>query len=533
MNIRSLLMSGNNFCYALWHLMKLQRKIPATMATQHPDHANIPYWKESSLTPTAAGQAFISAQEEVEECISAFQDLNCQEFMWDWEGKYVDEAVVDKLFTTYYDYFKKIRLGRDLFLTFRLPNIWKEKGYRLARAYIGILTFEDLANDLGFRNPPVFEVILPMTDEAKKLIYLQKTFKQVASLKKQTFGDKESKLAYLRVIPLIEGVPELTESGRILRQYLELHQQEFGRGVDYLRPFVARSDPSLNDGLVPATIAAKVALSEYYRFEEETGIPVFPIIGVGSLPFRGGLSPDRLKTFLEEYRGVRTVTIQSSFRYDYPRERAKKGIETLNRSLKEGKATFYSSKEIRQGVKLNRIFSRFYRDSVENLSNMINEFARFIPQRRERMLHFGLFGYARGIRGIRLPRAIGFTAALYSFGVPPELIGTGRGLAEARKNGLLDALEKYYVHFRQDIIEAGSYLNKENLTFLSKQHPAWSEIKKDIAALEEYLQEELGPRKSDHYMHRNLVSSVYLLWKDGLNCSNHILEAAKIRRSLG
>ena len=94
-------------------------------------------------------------------------------------------------------------------------------------------------------------------------------------------------------------------------------------------------------------------------------------------------------------------------------------------------------------------------------------------------------------------------------------------------------MEKYYVHFRQDIIEAGSYLNKENLTFLSKQHPAWSEIKKDIAALEEYLQEELGPRKSDHYMHRNLVSSVYLLWKDGLNCSNHILEAAKIRRSLG
>ena len=92
--------------------------------------------------------------------------------MWDWEGKYVDEAVVDKLFSKYYDFFKKKALGKDVFLTFRLPNIWEEKGYRLARAYIGILTFEDLAHDLGFKLPPVFEVILPMTDDAKKFTRL-------------------------------------------------------------------------------------------------------------------------------------------------------------------------------------------------------------------------------------------------------------------------------------------------------------------------------------------------------------------------
>ncbi|HLB02653.1 MAG TPA: phosphoenolpyruvate carboxylase [Nitrospiria bacterium] len=531
------LLSGLSISVIL-HGMKIDRKIPATMATQHPDHANVPYWKESILSSAiggsgGGGMAFVSAQEEVEECRSAFQDMACQEFMWDWEGKYVDEAVVDKLFSNYYDFFKKVRLGRDVFLTFRVPNIWEEKGYRLARAFIGILTFEDLANDLGFGYPPVFEVILPMTDEAKKLIYLQKTFSQVAALKRKTFGEKESRLTYLRVIPLIEGVSELTESGRILRQYLKQHHREFGRSVDYLRPFVARSDPSLNDGLVPATVAAKLALSEYYRFQEETGIPVFPIIGVGGLPFRGGLSPDRLKLFLEEYRGVRTVTIQSAFRYDFPREQVKKSIEILNRSLREGKATLFSPEEIRQGIKLNAIFSRFYQDSVESLAGMINEFARFIPQRRERMLHFGLFGYARGLRGIRLPRAIGFTAALYSFGVPPELIGTGRGIAEARKKGLLDILEGFYLHFREDMIEAGSFLNKENLAFLAKRDSAWGEIMRDIEYIEEYLQEELGPRKPDHFLHRNLVSSTYLLWKEGRDCTGHILEAAKIRRGLG
>lgn len=496
------------------------------MATQHPDHAGVPPWKTNS-------DAFISAQEEVEECISAFRDLKCQEYMWDWEGKYVDEAVVDKLFSKYYDYFKKKALGEDVFLTFRLPNIWEEKGYRLARAYIGILTFEDLSNDLGFKHPPVFEVILPMTDDAKKLLHLQKTFSQVAALKYEAFGEKEKRFAYLRVIPLIEGVSHLTASRKILMEYLDLHRQEYGAAPNYLRPFVARSDPSLNDGLVPATIAAKIALSEYYRFEEETGVRVFPIIGVGCLPFRGGLSPRRVDAFLREYAGVRTVTIQSAFRYDYPLGEVMRAIATLNRSLRLQKPPLYTTDQVRRGNQVNQIFSSAYKATVEALADRINDLSRFIPQRRERMLHFGLFGYARGEGGIRLPRAIGFTAALYSIGVPPELIGTGRGLREAKKRGLLGDLESIYLNFRADLIEAGQYLNKENLEFLARHDPAWATIQEDVELLETHFGEELGPRQAEHYLHRNLVSSAYLLWREGKEFGEYILEAAKIRRSLG
>src|SRR3990172_5179093 len=175
-------------------MKRTKRKIPATMATQHPDHANVPYWKNNN-------EAFISAQEEVEECYRSFQDLDCQEYMWDWEGKYVDEAVVDKLFSNHFEYFSKTLLGQDVFLTFRLPNIWLEKGYRLARAYMGILTFEDPSRDLGHGCPPVFEVILPMTDAADKLIHLQRTFDQVAKLKYRVFG-QEREFGRLRVIPL-------------------------------------------------------------------------------------------------------------------------------------------------------------------------------------------------------------------------------------------------------------------------------------------------------------------------------------------
>ena len=63
-------------------------------------------------------------------------------------------------------------------------------------------------------------------------------------------------------------------------------------------------------------------------------MPVFPIIGVGSLPFRGGLSPNTVKSFLDEYAGIRTVTIQSAFRYDYPYDEARKAVRYLNKMLK-------------------------------------------------------------------------------------------------------------------------------------------------------------------------------------------------------
>ena len=152
------------------------RHIPATMATQHPDNACAPYWETD-------GDGFVSTREETLECYSAFKDLGCEEFMWDWEGKYVDEAVIDRLFNSYHHYFEKQQLGRDKFLTWRIPNLRHERGYSLARAMMGILTAENFARDLKFHTPPVFEVILPMTDQAADIIKLQTTFKKLAEFK--------------------------------------------------------------------------------------------------------------------------------------------------------------------------------------------------------------------------------------------------------------------------------------------------------------------------------------------------------------
>ena len=110
------------------------------MATQHPDNAKEAYF---------LGKKFVNILDEIEECYRMYDELKCTEYMWDWEGKFVDEAVIEKLYQRYYDFFKKNQLGKDVFLTFRIPNTDEESGYRLARAFMAMLTADDIAQEVG------------------------------------------------------------------------------------------------------------------------------------------------------------------------------------------------------------------------------------------------------------------------------------------------------------------------------------------------------------------------------------------------
>jgi phosphoenolpyruvate carboxylase len=302
-----------------------------------------------------------------------------------------------------------------------------------------------------------------------------------------------------------------------------------------MRPFIARSDPALDGGFIAAVLSAKAALSEYFIFEKQTGIKIYPVIGAGSLRFRGGLSPSTVDEFLNTYPGIATVTVQSSFRYDHPLKEVKASIAKLKRMLPSKKRVIYTAKEMEYFHQLDQIFVKHYRKTVEGLVSFINQMARFIPSRRERLQHIGHFGYSRhvGKKGLNLPRAITFTAVFYSIGIPPELIGLGRGLKEAQKENLLPALERFYPELPDVIIKIGHFLNQENLNILGNRQTDWQLVKTDIEFIEEYLGQKLGPKTPEDFLHRNFTSNVIQNWLKGKSLEADIVKAAQVRRSLG
>ncbi len=489
------------------------------MFSQHPDHAQKPYWHKREL---------IKTHDELKECYLMFKELKGQEVMWDWEGKLVDEAVIERLLGKYTDFFRKNQIGDKVFLTFRVPNPRVESGYRLGRAFMVILSGQELSFSAGFTSSPLFEIILPMTESANEMIKVQMNFAKITEAVSDSFGSNGFKEKTIEIIPIFESVETILDSGKIVRKYAELYQQQFRKKIPYFRPFCARSDPALNSGIVPTTLAIKWALSEYAAFSNATKIPTYPIIAPGTLPFRGGLTPQSVDDFIKEFAGIRTLVIQSAFRYDYPLNTVKTAIKKISKTIAKFETKLIPKSTFEEIKTIIPWFEDPYRESVEKLAPLINKVAASIPERRERVQHIGLFGYSRQMGKIKLPRAIGFTASCYSLGIPPELIGTGRGLRKAIKTGKLKLIESLYQQLRPALQRSGCYLQKEAVTKLGIKG-----LEEDILAIEEYLGGKLGPKTEDESKHAKLVQKIILKLEKGQNPKKEIEQAAILRQALG
>lgn len=503
---------------------KNNRRIPAVMATQHPDNAGTPFWHNSP---------FVGEQDEVDELFFNLSVLGNDEYMWDWEGKFADEAMIEKLVSKYFDFFSKKQIGRDVFITLRIPNIWEEKTFKLSRAYMSILSAAEFTNSLELEAPPVFELILPMTKRADQLIYIQDTFQKTAKFKESVFGDSGLGDGFVHMIPIFESVEDLIGSEALMEEYLDKFQTTFGFQPDHLRTFIARSDPALNAGFVPAALACRIALRNFGRLEHKLGIAVSPIIGCGSLPFRGGFTPENIEEIVDLYAGARTLTVQSAFRYDYPLETVQAAIRELQATLQTQVAPDFEEEEAQELARMTEIFRQPYCQTIEEIAPLINDFAAFIPKRRSRVQHIGLFGYNRGVGQAKLPRAISFTGALYSIGLPPEFIGTGRALSKLKSNGGWELLEEHFPVLRNWLVKTGRMINLENIRKLSKDFPALKDVLNDIEFVAEILGLDLRPQSVTELLHRNLTSNILLKKEAGLDFEHEIVEAGKLRKSIG
>ncbi len=520
--------------------------IPRTMSTQHPDNAASPSWQSEEL---------IEGDSEIREAYFAYKELGCHEVMWDSEGKETDNRVVRKLLSFNSQYFSDNVIGKNIYLTYRIPNPRVESTERK----IVVETLQNItANcDVGSAfykcdMAPIFEIILPMTTDSSELLslfnYYRKAIVGTQDIELQDSVTVRDWIGSVRpssiqVIPLIEDMDSLLNADKIVEPYLDAVKPQ------YMRVFLARSDPALNYGLVCATALSKIALSKLKNLENRKEVPLYTIVGVGSLPFRGHLSPDNLGLFLKEYQGVSTVTVQSGLKYDFALDKVKRVVSTLNEKLPFGEPVLIDSTEEKLLLQAIKKFQTKYQLIVEDLAPLISSVVPYIPKRRARKLHIGLFGYSRNVvEGVALPRAITFAATFYTLGIPAEFVGVSAfaELSEEEQSVLCF----HYLNLRSDLNGVAEYLSWQNINLLMEMYKEVAKRAKmkedrlrsglsrllfDINVAEDNLGVKFGPRTLKERKYENSVNNflISFLEQHDKQAKYYVNEAAQLRKSLG
>ncbi|MBI4174135.1 MAG: phosphoenolpyruvate carboxylase [Candidatus Aenigmarchaeota archaeon] len=481
------------------------------MSTQHPDNVAQPFFSDA---------AEIAGEDEIKEVFYAFSHVGCREQLWDCEGKEVDNFVIKKLLSKYEPFFKQSRLGKDFFLTLRVPNPAVER----SEAKILLETLESIPRNFdtarlfyGDDVAPIFEIALPMTSDYRELLRISKYYsshvvgKQHSSLGHMTVADWIGKFLpeKIRMIPLMEEEEAIINSDKITEAYMNEDHPE-----DYQRVWLARSDPALNYGNLATVLMLKIAFQRLHALQERSSVDILPILGCGSAPFRGNFKPTNIKNCLNGYSSVHTFTLQSAFKYDYKIEDVTAAVKHLNGS----KPSLPTIVDEGRCMEIIEKLTAEYQKQVRLLVESINNISPYVPSRRKRKLHIGLFGYSRDVNGLKLPRAITFCASLYSLGLPPELLGLN---ALGEKD--LDYVKDIYPGFMNDLEESVKFLNKDNLSLFPKE--VAESIEKISSRLK--IQEDEAHKKVTSIIAEDIKKRNYKL------LSENIARAGFIRGFLG
>jgi phosphoenolpyruvate carboxylase len=521
------------------------------MATQHPD----------------AATRYVAIQEEVAEAVHALSrpplGLGIDEVMIDFEGKMTPYHQTNEIAQGLLD--RGCVPGRDVWITPRISSATQETAFRQLMALMSVIEATYTASQRE-STAHIEEVIIPMVRSADDLVKVRDRIRDVIYL-----GHKEFKLPYdpdaLQLIPLLEEAPDLLSCGTLLRKYVRSCADE-GFGVRRLRVMAGRSDTALSYGHVASALSTKVAMAQVCAAGEDLGLEAAPVLGAGYLPFRGGVMPDNLENLIADFPGMRSVTIQGGIRYDT--DQAAATVARLHELLDRQPAC---------DARLSSDDETFLTDCVgavtvpylttfDRLLPLIVPLSDLIPAHRDRLARKGAAGYARAAADpeslvplirhetIRaelaslnltparnLPRAISFTGALYSIGLPPEFIGTGRGLARVRELFGREGLDRVLGAYRSlafDLSWAEQFLNLETAKMLLPAG-ALAEVERDVELCRELVGYQPRPR-DEHYhllletiqpMLRSLVQGQTMSPADRELVTDWLCRLGALRGSLG
>lgn len=381
--------------------------IPRFMCTQHPDST-----------------VKITAVEEIEEAIIAYLAYECDEVMVDYEGKATPYSqprdIVAKALSL------GIPLGERYFITPRIPNPRLEDFERSMLA----LEAAVMANSYSQRTAGISAVrwvILPMTEDFETLAYVYKAL----DLKIRNLIDLNAikEETPIELIPLIEDAAKQLHIKQFVKTLFRVAANS-GHIIENMRIFLGKSDSAVRHGHIASSLAIIHTLQQIDEINRDSEYRVWPILGMGSPPFRGGLNNPRLAPYETlQYSGYRTVTIQSAVRYDISYAE----FEKVKLALLQPP----SLRKVEVRGEWIEVASRMYKDFIRPHIPKLVELSSAIPSTRERV---SWKQYGRMLdNNLQVPRAIVYTATWYFIGLPPALLDA-RFIIWAYKTGEIDQI---------------------------------------------------------------------------------------------
>lgn len=446
------------------------RNFPSSMVTQHPDNS----------------QKYITIQNEPEEALRDLElqennGLGIEEIMIDFEGKLTPYHQTSQITLGLIG--QGLTPGENVFVTPRIPNAIKEPVFRQLMSIMSLVETNILAyQQIG--KQAIKETIIPMIETGEELIKIQDRVNSIIELGNQNYDIKFPKNS-IKLIPLMEGVPSLVNIDNIINEYYE-YLCSIGHKLEDLRIMIARSDSAMSYGIVSSVLSVRMAISKIHKWGAEHEVTIAPILGCGSLPFRGHLTAENLDNMFNTYAGVKTFTIQSGLKYDHGTEKTKLVVNRLKENDYMKNFKVLSEEDVELMKEFVGIFSKYYIDIFTKIVPDIVSIGRFIPKNRDR-----LASSKSGLQYVReaidisevvelvkdpqlreellslntdincsVPRAITFTATMYTVGLTPEFMGVGRGIREIKEKfgqAGVDKLIEFYPQLKADLVFAAKY----------------------------------------------------------------------------